>query len=67
MARDEALTSTKRGWNGGEKRREVVYSFQPTRHGERQGIESNDTQENMSAQLLVGYHYLGALDALRHP
>ena len=49
------------------KRREVVYFFQSTRHGKRQGIERSDTQENMSAQLLVGYHDLGALNALRHP
>ena len=51
----------------GEKRREVVYFFQSTRHGKRQGIEKSDTQENMSAQLLVGYHDLGAPNALRHP
>ena len=61
------LERTKRGWNGGEKRREVVYSFQSTCHGKRQGIKKSIIQENMSAQLLVGYHDLGALDALRHP
>ena len=46
---------------------EVVYFFQSTHHGKRWGIERSDTHENMSAQLLVGYHDLGALNALRHP
>ena len=36
-------------------------------HGKRRAIERSDTQENMSSQLLVGYHDLGALNALRHP
>ena len=61
------MTRTKKGWNGGEKRREVVYFFQSAHHGKRWGIERSDTHENMSAQLLVGYHDLGALNALRHP
>jgi hypothetical protein len=34
----------------GEKRREVVYFFQYTRHGKRRGIERSDTQENTSVQ-----------------
>ena len=41
--------------------------FQSTRPGKRRGIKRSDTQENTSAQLLVGYHDLGALNALRHP
>jgi hypothetical protein len=35
----------------GDKRREVVYFFQYTRHGKRQGIERSNTQENTSAQM----------------
>jgi hypothetical protein len=34
----------------GEKRSEVVYLFQYTRHGKRQGIEGRDTEQNTSAQ-----------------
>jgi hypothetical protein len=36
----------------GEKRREVIYFFQFTRHGKRRGIERSNTQENTSAQTI---------------
>jgi hypothetical protein len=49
------LMRTKRGWNRGEKRREVVYFFQSTCHGKRRAIGRSDTQETTCAQLLVGY------------
>jgi hypothetical protein len=51
----------------GEKRREAVYFFQYIRHGMRRGIERSDTQESTVPKRLVGYHDLGALNALRHP
>jgi hypothetical protein len=59
------LMRTKRGWNG-EKRREVVY-FQYTRHGKRQGIEEETCKRTRVPKRLVGYHDLGALNALGHP
>jgi hypothetical protein len=51
----------------GREEKEGGLFFQSTCHGKRRGIERSDTQENMSAQLLVGYHDLVALNALRHP
>jgi hypothetical protein len=52
----------------GEKRREVVYLFQYTCHGKRRGIEGSDTHNRTQVpKQLVGYHSLGALNALRHP
>ena len=50
-----------------EKKRGVVYFFPSTRHGKRRGIRKSDTQRTRVLKLLVGYHSLGALNALRHP
>ena len=49
-----------------EKKRGVVYSFQSTRHGKRRGIRKSDAQRKRVLKLLIGYHDLGTLNALRH-
>jgi hypothetical protein len=59
------LTGIKRGWNR-EKIREVVY-FEYTRHGKRRGIEEETCKRTRVPKRLVGYHDLGALNALGHP
>jgi hypothetical protein len=52
----------------GERREEKwSTSFNPHVMARDVALERSDTQKNRVLKLLVGYHYLGALIALRHP